>query len=168
MNQSMAEQTAKNAELATKLQALHQQPSLMIASLNADGSPLISYAPFYERDGVFYVFVSLLAEHTPNLLERPQASVMLLRDEATTTNHFVRERVRYEVVCRPVACEEAVYESILQGLEQKQGRIVALLKSLADFYLIALEPTVGNLVVGAGAAYRFKAGESVFEQVRGR
>ena len=28
--------------------------------------------------------------------------------------------------------------------------------------------TVGNLVVGAGASYRFKAGESAFEQVRGR
>ncbi|WP_432786727.1 Heme oxygenase HutZ [Oligella sp. MSHR50489EDL] len=168
MNQSMQDRAAKNAELAAKLQGLHQQKSLLIASSNTDGSPLISYAPFCEYHGVFYVFISYLAEHTPNLLERPRASIMLLQDEAKTSNVFVRERVRYEVKCHAINRDEPLFEAVLQVLEQKQGKMVGLLKTLGDFYLIALKPTEGSLVVGAGAAYRFKAGQMDFEQVRGR
>lgn len=168
MSQSSEERSVKNADLAQKLDLLHQQKTLMIASLNEDGSPLISYAPFYEKNDMFYVFISYLAEHTSNLIERPNASIMLLQDEAKTSNVFVRGRVRYEVKCKVIAREEALFDRILQGLELKQGKIVSLLRGLGDFYLIALEPTEGSLVVGAGAAYRFKPGIMDFEQVRGR
>lgn len=168
MTQSSDERHSKNVELAEKLAQLHQQKTLLIASINADGSPLMSYAPFFEKDGVFYIFISYLAEHTPNLIERPHASIMLLEDEAKTGNLFVRPRVRYEVSCKTISREEPLFDEILQGLETRQGKMVSLLKTLGDFYLIALEAAEGSLVVGAGAAYRFKPGIMEFEQVRGR
>lgn len=168
MNQESAAHRVDNAELAVKLDRLHQQKSLMIASLNADGSPLISYAPFYENNGIFYVFISYLAEHTPNLIERPQASIMLLEDEAQSNNVFVRGRVRYQVNCQVIDRDTTLFDEVLQGLETRQGKMVSLLRGLGDFYLIALTASEGNLVVGAGAAYRFKPGRMDFEQARGR
>ncbi|MDO5668063.1 MAG: pyridoxamine 5'-phosphate oxidase family protein [Alcaligenaceae bacterium] len=168
MSQSSEERLAKNNDLSDKLAQLHQQKSLLIASLNADGSPLISYAPFYEHNGMFYIFISYLAEHTPNLIERPQASMMLLQDEEQTNNLFVRARVRYEVNCRVISRDQSLFDEVLLGLEARQGKMVSLLRSLGDFYLIALEPIEGSLVVGAGAAYSFKPGIMDFEQVRGR
>ena len=168
MTKSSDERIVKNTELAEKLSVLHQQKTVMIASLNADGSPLISYAPFVEKDGAFYIFISYLAEHTPNLIERPQASVMLTVDESTISNLFVRARVRYEVECAVIEREAALFEEVLIDLEQRQGKIVSLLRTLGDFYLICLRPQAGSLVVGAGAAYSFKPGVMDFEQVTGR
>ena len=168
MTQSTEEQAAKQAELAEKLEQLHQQKTLMIASLNSDGSPLMSYAPFFEKEGIFYIFISELAEHTSNLIERPQASIMLIADEANTSNAFIRARARYDVNCSIITREEPLFDEILQGLEARQGKMVSLLRSLGDFHLIALKAAEGSLVVGAGAAYRFKPGIMSFEQVRGR
>lgn len=168
MTKSSDERIVKNTELAEKLSVLHQQKTVMIASLNADGSPLISYAPFVEKDGAFFIFISYLAEHTPNLIERPQASVMLTADESTTSNLFVRARARYEVECTVIEREAALFEEVLIDLEQRQGKIVSLLRTLGDFYLICLRPRAGSLVVGAGAAYSFKPGVMDFEQVTGR
>ncbi|NLA50561.1 MAG: hypothetical protein GX860_00260 [Alcaligenaceae bacterium] len=168
MTKSSDERLVKNAELAEKLSVLHEQKTVMIASLNADNSPLISYAPFVEKEGAFYIFISYLAEHTPNLIERPQASVMLTADESTTANLFVRGRVRYEVECTVIERDNTLFDEVLVDLEQRQGKMVSLLRTLGDFYLIRLQPTVGSLVVGAGAAYRFKPGQMVFEQVSGR
>lgn len=158
----------QQAELLEKLAELHQHKTLLIASINDDGTPLISYAPFVEVAGVFYIFISYLADHTVNLLVRPQASVMLAADEAETNNLFLRARVRYEVDCSVVPREAESFDSTLEALETRHGKMVSLLKTLGDFYLIALEPKEGNLVLGAGAAYRFKPGTETFEQVRGR
>ena len=168
MSQSSKDNDAKHAELAEKLSLLHQQKTLTIASINADGSQLISYAPFVEKETDFYIFISYLAEHTPNLIERPQASIMLTADESQTSNLFVKNRVRYEVKGKVIGREEVLFDEVLIELEQRQGKMVCLLRTLGDFYLICLEPVVGSLVVGAGAAYRFKPGVMDFEQVSGR
>ena len=168
MSQLNEEEKQKQMELAEKLSTLHQQKSLMIASINGDGSPLISYAPFVEKEGAFYIFISYLAEHTANLIERPQASIMMTADESNTPNLFVRARVRYEVDVSVIEREDALFDEVLVELEHRQGKIVSLLKTLGDFYLICLRATRGNLVIGAGAAYRFTPGLIDFEQVSGR
>lgn len=168
MTQSSDERDAKNLELAEQLAFLHEQKTLFVASINADGTPLMSYAPFVEKEGAFYVFISSLAEHTPNLIERPQASIMLATDEAETTNLFVRHRVRYEARCKVIARDTPLFDEVLSSLEARQGKMVSLLRTLGDFHLICFEATEGNLVVGAGAAYRFKPGILEFEQVKGR
>lgn len=158
----------KHRELAEKLSILHQQKTMMIASLNEDGAPLISYAPFVEKEAAFYIFISDLAEHTPNLIERPQASIMLVADESTTSNPFVRARVRYEVACTVIDRQETLFDEVLNDLEQRQGKMVSLLKTLGEFRLLCLKPLTGSLVVGAGAAYRFKPVAKDFTQVSGR
>lgn len=77
-------------------------------------------------------------------------------------------RVRYEVECTVIEREAALFDEVLIDLEQRQGKIVSLLRTLGDFYLICLRPQAGSLVVGAGAAYSFKPGVMDFEQVTGR
>ena len=46
----------------------------------------------------FYIFTSQLAAHTANLQRSEQAGVMLIEDEAATTQIFVRRRVTFQ--CR--------------------------------------------------------------------
>lgn len=93
---------------------------------------------------------------------------MLVADESTTSNPFVRARVRYEVACTVIDRQETLFDEVLNDLEQRQGKMVTLLKSLGDFRLLCLKPLTGSLVVGAGAAYRFKPIAKDFTQVSGR
>ncbi len=53
--------------------------SLCMSTVDKEGWPLISYAPFVVDDNrSFYVFLSDLAKHTSFLRESGKASVMLL------------------------------------------------------------------------------------------
>ena len=59
--------------------------SLCMSTVDSEGWPLISYAPFVVDDNrSFYVFLSDLAKHTSYLRESGKASVMFIEDENAT------------------------------------------------------------------------------------
>jgi len=71
-----------NADIETARQVyeqlLSQTRSLIMATINPDGSPLTSYAPFIVNEQrQFTIFTSQLAAHTANLQRTEQASIML-------------------------------------------------------------------------------------------
>lgn len=123
-----------------------------LASVSTDGRPLASYAPFVFDSGAFYVYVSQLAEHTRNLLQNPQCHVMLLRDEAETTNPFARQRLSFNCSVEVVRDVEE-YQRILKQYRERFGPVVEMLSSLPDFVLFRLKVEgEGNLVLGFGKA----------------
>ncbi|MEB3313462.1 MAG: pyridoxamine 5'-phosphate oxidase family protein [Cyanobacteriota bacterium] len=86
------------ADFATVLAAYQALPSqlksLMLATVNPDGSPQASYAPYLmDADRQFYIFVSGLSAHTANLLRTGQASVLLIQDEGQSPQVFARQRL---------------------------------------------------------------------------
>jgi putative heme iron utilization protein len=133
---------------------LTSQQTLMLSTASSSGNPDISYAPFIRNDlGVFYIFVSEMARHTNNLLTNPQASILFIRPEAECNNLFARERAVINCSVKEIPKEDKTYPLQLDALQDKFGEVVALLRSLSDFHLFALEPQNGRYIIGFGRAF---------------
>ena len=148
-------ETENPAEKATALKnLLATQQTLLLSTSSPNSEPNLSYAPFVrDQAGCFYIFVSDLAEHTANLLNNPQASVMFIRPESESRNLFARERATFNCHVREIARNEPIYTDQLKALQDKFGEVVSLLRSLPDFHLFVLSPENGRYVVGFGQAF---------------
>ena len=140
----------------TRLQ--QESQSLMLATQASNHEPHISYAPFVEFEGVFYIFVSGLAAHTKHLLEHRRGQVMLLDDESKSRNIFARMRLIYEVEAHVLARTHEQFNTVAQAMLARHGSTVEVLMSLNDFVMFALKPQKGTLVTGFGQAYVFEPG----------
>ena len=135
--------------------------SLTISTVNGDGQPLASYAPYYrDCNGHVFIFVSTLSAHTQNLLGG-NASVLIIEDESQCKQIFARKRVVFQCKCFAVPPTHAKFSAILDKLDERHrdrnGDIVNTLKGLADFILVRLEPQSGSFVMGFGQAYTIDA-----------
>lgn len=128
------------------------QHSLLMATKSAAGDAEISVAPFVRHDGRFYVLVSELAQHTQNMLQHPQASLLFIEPETETKNPFARQRLTFRCSVAAVARDDADYPLRLAQMSERFGDTVALLDSLPDFHLMALTPLDGLFVAGFGKA----------------
>ncbi len=127
--------------------------SLQLATVNHNGTPLASYAPFYRiDDGDYFIFVSTLSSHTGNLTTGT-ASILIIDDESRTSQIYARNRLGFNCNCQQVKPNESQYEQILEGLEKRHGTIIQTLRTLADFQLYRLCPEPGSFVIGFGQAY---------------
>jgi putative heme iron utilization protein len=129
--------------------------SAILATVDTEGNPESSYAPCVISDaGVFYVFVSLLARHTGNMLNQGAVSLMFIEEESACSNIFARRRLVYQ--CRAEAIERTAdaWQVVMTQFDESFGKFMGALKSLPDFRLIQLTPQAGNYVTGFGKAYR--------------
>ncbi|PPD31563.1 MAG: pyridoxamine 5-phosphate oxidase [Methylomonas sp.] len=134
-----------------------QHNSLLLASLSTDGKVDIGYAPYCRDEAGFYIFVSELAKHTPNLLSNPQASILFIEPEASATNPFARRRLTMDCQVQQISKTAPHYNHTLDALATKFGEIVSVLRSLPDFHLLLLKPQHGQFVAGFGKAFSVDA-----------
>lgn len=142
--------------------------SVQLATVDASGAPLASYAPFaFDADGALLIFVSELARHTRDLQAVPRCGAMLIDDEAASHEIFARLRASYECRVETVARDDPAFEAELARLRERQGKMIELLRTLRDFTLFRLVPESGLFVMGFGRAYRL-GGPALdrFEHVR--
>lgn len=126
--------------------------SLMIASIAADGLPLVSYAPFArDADGGLLIAVSGLAAHGRVLAAAERVSIMLLEDEQAARQIFARTRLTF--TCRVAPQIDADRAWVFARLRSRFGEIANLLEGLGDFSAYRLVPEHGNFVMGFGAAF---------------
>lgn len=152
---SAADPHALEQAHAALAELLERSRSLMLATLDAEGRPEASYAPFLrDDDGMLYIFVSALARHTANLKAHPEASVLIIEDESSARQIFARRRLSWRVTASPVPREAPEWGPILERLAARCGEIVHTLRSLPDFVLYRLQPQEGSFVMGFGRAYR--------------
>lgn len=135
---------------------IRSQQSLLLSTLGDSNTPHASYAPFILYHGVFYIFISALAEHTQNLLNHPQASVLILEPEQEAETIFARQRIQLQVNSSLIAREEKLWKSTLGVFESRFGEIIQTLQALPDFHLFRLDPLSGLYVKGFGQAYPLK------------
>ena len=129
--------------------------TLQLSTLTVEDKPHASYSPFVADDsGNFYIFVSQLAEHTQNLLANPQASILLIQDEAETRQIFARRRLSYACDVTIIEKEHNEYTIFLDAMEARFGNVVGLLRTLPDFILFRLVPYEGQYVAGFAKAYK--------------
>lgn len=127
--------------------------TLLLATASAAGEPLASYAP-YLRDGRdFCVYLSELAAHTANLAARARASVLFIEDEAASPNLFARRRLTCQCAVAEVPRTAPEYDALLDRFAAHHGKLVGVLRGLADFHLYRLQPESAVFVSGFGRAY---------------
>ena len=140
------------AEALAALKA--EMQSVLLATVDAEGEPHTGYTPFIFDEHHVIIFVSQLARHTRDLLDNGRASVMLISDEADSSQIFARTRVSYQCQAQAVATDQPDYGSLLDRFEQRHGKMIGLLRQLPDFVLFRLVPHHGQFVMGFGKAFR--------------
>ena len=137
--------------------AFRAQFQTLVLSTVADGQPHVSYAPFIEHDGAFFVYVSELAAHTRHLLQTGRGAVLLIEDEQDSRNLFARRRISYQCDTEEVEQNDLSGQQVLAQMQSQFGDIFALLQTLKDFHLIRLNIVEGNYVAGFGKAFAIRA-----------
>ena len=147
------------ASVAANCQKLiDSQQTLSLSTLSAAGNPEISYTPYLRaEDGTFYIFVSELAHHTPNLQANPVCSVLFAAPEAQTKNMYARERVFFRCQVEEVPRGVDQHRHWLDLIQEKFGKTVEVLRNLPDFHLFALKPNDGQYTSGFGKAFKINA-----------
>lgn len=128
--------------------------SLMLATVDGQGAPLVSYAPFaIDKARQFYIFVSKLSGHTANLRRTGQVSVMLIEDERMAFQIFVRKRLTF--FCRASLLERDTpeWQAAAEIYRAKFREFFEVIQSFQDFQMFKLAPLSGSLVLGFGQAY---------------
>lgn len=126
--------------------------SVVLATIDKEGVPTSSYAPYVQDGKDFYILVSFMAKHTKNLLNG-YASVMFIEDELATKQVYARERLTVETNTSEVERDSDLWVKIIAALKERHGKVVDIISEMKDFILVKLEPTKGSYVNGFGSAY---------------
>lgn len=159
----------KNKAMQTRLSTevldfIHSRKSLQLASIDSEGHPYASYAPFAVGDNCLYVLLSEIAVHGVNLQENNKASVLIVEDEDSAQELYARIRVNYAMDVQLLEHGSADWKVALDCLMARHGERPGNLSKLTDFKMFKLIPTHGRYVKGFGRAFHL-AGDTLAGEV---
>ncbi|MFC0309871.1 heme utilization protein HutZ [Gallibacterium trehalosifermentans] len=159
----MGEQQLRLQErIGTEIQELKQQcKTLMLSTVDEEGMPNISYAPFVANSKGFYIFISDIARHARNLKVNGKVAMMLIEDEQNARKIFARRRLSFNASVEIVPFDSDEWKKGIGALQQRHGEIVNELAKMADFTLFNLLPIEGLFVKGFGQAYTISNEDNV-------
>lgn len=162
MNHTHTEKKIK--PVAPKVQELiNASKSIILATVDAEGNPNSSYAPFVQVDQTFYILVSFMAKHTKNLADGRKTSIMFIEDESATKQIYARERLTIEAAASQIERDSEAWNTVVAQLKEVHGKVVEVISEMGDFILIALQPVKGSYVNGFGSAYFVDANLEIVE-----
>lgn len=136
-----------------------------IGTIDKDGLPFCSYAPYIYDNNRFYIYISDIATHTKNLHVRPNASLFFIEDESKSSNLFARKRISLQCESCVILRDSERFEEVLSLFGQKfESSMIATFKNMLDFNLFELHVSGGEATFGFGDAY-FIGGESINELI---
>ncbi|EJL6398366.1 heme utilization protein HutZ [Vibrio navarrensis] len=141
-----------------------ERQTLQLATVDKDGRPNVSYAPFVQNQEGYFVLISQIARHARNLLENPQVSLMMIEDEDSAKQLFARKRLTFDAVASVVERDSQLWQQVIGQMQERFGEIVAGLSQLEDFVLFNLKAERGLFVKGFGQAYQV-SGEDLVDFV---
>lgn len=148
--------------LGPEIQEFKQQcKTIVLATLDTEGKPNVSYAPFVINNGEYQVIISTIARHARNLLDVPKVSLMLLEDESKSREIYARRRLTFDATARVLTRHSDEWHSAVQALQNRHGKIVENLSKLEDFKVFCFKPTTGLFVKGFGKAFQVTPDELV-------
>lgn len=162
MNHTHTEKKAKPVAPKVK-ELIERTKSVILATVDAEGNPNSSYAPFVQVENTFYILVSFMAKHTKNLSEGRKASVMFIEDESATKQIYARERLTLEASTSQIERDSETWNVVVTKLKENHGKVVDVISEMGDFILIALKPVKGSYVNGFGSAYFVDANLEIIE-----
>lgn len=147
------------------LQFVDKCKTVVISMQDEHGHPFVSYAPFVQHEGKFYIYISKISEHYKYIEANGSISIMMLADEQDAPNLFARERVRFQCTATNVGNDG--YEEVFAKFDEDHGKpMMGLLRGL-DLSLFELTPKEGRYVVGFGQAFDIDVSGEKFEHVTG-
>jgi putative heme iron utilization protein len=154
MQAAVQDAQKKTKPLAPKIEELlAQSQSVILATVDAAGSPNASYAPFARIGNQFYILVSFMARHTRNLKDIGKVSAMFIEDETATKQMYARDRLTLDVASAEVERSSEKWGAAVVALKEKHGKVLDMLVEMNDFIMIELTPVKGAYVNGFGSAY---------------
>lgn len=155
MNDSNSQQ---QSALAAYQDLLDSLKSVIIGTIDPQGNPHTSYAPFVmDEQKNMYLLGSELADHTHHLLKTGKASLLLIDDEAKTAQIFGRNRLNFNCNVTEIQRSESQWDYIISQLTARFGETVTMIASLKDFHLFKFTPHNGRLVLGFGRIYEIES-----------
>lgn len=140
--------------LGPEIQEMKRQvKTLVLATLDKEGKPNVSYAPFVINNGEYQVLISTIARHARNLQEIPKVSLMLIDDESCSREIFARRRLTFDAQSRLIERNTAEWDQAIAGLKARHGEIVDDLAQMQDFNVFSFKPEHGLFVKGFGKAF---------------
>lgn len=148
--------------LGPEIQELKQQiKTIVLATVDAQGTPNVSYASFVINNGEYQVLISTIARHARNLQEVPKVSLMLIDDESKSREIFARRRLTFDATARMLERHSAEWESAVQALKARHGDLVDNLSTMKDFNVFCFKPEQGLFVKGFGKAFQVSTDDLV-------
>ena len=162
MGESSIKQQPLRDQLEPEIRAfMDNKRTLQLATVDANGRPNNSYAPFvYDVDG-YYVLISEMARHTQNIFANPAVSLMIIEDELDANNVYARKRLTFDAHAQIVSRETEKWSEIILLMIERLGNTAELLTQLGDFHLIQLKTEQGLFVKGFGQAYQVSSDDLV-------
>jgi len=128
--------------------------STVLGTLDENGLPFGSYAPFVHYEHKFYIFISNVAKHAKNLQTTPKASLLFIEDESKTEQIFARKRISLQCSSVMISRDDAKFNEVMEIFKSKFSEgMVGMLIGMADFNLYELSTDYGEATFGFGEAY---------------
>ena len=138
-----------------------ERRTLQLATVDEEGRPNVSYAPFVQNQEGYFVLISDIARHARNLKENPQVSLMMIEDEESSKQLYARKRLTFDAQASVVERETELWTQVVGQMQERFGEIIDGLSQLQDFSLFNLKAENGLFVKGFGQAYQVSGDDLV-------
>lgn len=148
--------------LEPEIQEFRQERrTLQLATVDGEGRPNVSYAPFVQNQEGYFILISHIARHARNLDINPHVSLMMIEDESSSKQIYARQRLTFDAVASVVPRESTLWRQVIGQMQQRFGEIIDSLSQLQDFSLFQLKVEQGLYVKGFGQAYQVSGDDMV-------
>lgn len=135
--------------------------TLQLATVDENGRPNVSYAPYVQYQDGYFVLISEIARHARNLQVNPSVSIMMIEDEGDSKQLFARKRLTFDAVASVVERDSKQWNLVIAQMKERFGEIIDGLSQLQDFVLFNLKAEQGLFVKGFGQAYQVSGDDLV-------
>lgn len=131
------------------------QQTLQLATVDSNGAPNISYAPFIRNSEGYFILISQIAKHAQNLDKNPNLSMMIIEDEQHAKEIFARKRITFDGIASIVSRNNILWEQVIKQMKQRFGdKVIDHISNFRDFNLYKIIVSRGLFVKGFGQAYQ--------------
>ncbi|MFH0262565.1 heme utilization protein HutZ [Vibrio mediterranei] len=138
-----------------------ERKTIQLATVDEEGRPNVSYAPYVQNQDGYFVLISQIARHARNLEKNPNVSLMMIEDESDSKQLFARKRLTFDAVASIVERDTEQWQAVIAQMEDRFGEIIDGLSQLQDFILFNLKAEQGLFVKGFGQAYQVSGDDLV-------
>ncbi|KAB0301056.1 heme utilization protein HutZ [Vibrio fortis] len=138
-----------------------ERRTLQLATVDEEGRPNVSYAPFVQNQEGYFVLISDIARHARNLKANPNVSLMMIEDEESSKQLYARKRLTFDATASVVERESELWTQVIAQMKDRFGEIIDGLSQLQDFSLFNLKAENGLFVKGFGQAYQVSGDDLV-------